>query len=76
MDPWEKCEPLYDPHFSDQMSGRHLPDSQVREALAEGTKQLENNNEKKYQVRWHRWVLIVFLRKCFIYCKTAFLVGS
>lgn len=70
MDPWRDCERLYDPHFADRMSERHLPDEQIEIALINGSKIQESKGE--YRINWNRWTIKVTIGTCFVYLWTAF----
>lgn len=70
VDPWKDCERIYDNHFMDRMNDRYLPPNQIKIALKEGKKIETKKNE--YQVRWEKWEIVVSLRRCFLYLRTAY----
>jgi len=55
----------------DRMAERHLPAGQVEIALQWGEKLAVGGN--KFEVRWRKWTIVVYLMRCTLYLKTAFL---
>jgi len=70
MDPWKDCERIYDKHFMDRMNERFLPKPHIVQALKEGSKTVEKNND--FKIKWKTWTLKVSRGTCFIYLWTAY----
>ena len=71
VDPWRDCDRQYDDHCADRMQQRHLPPSQMREALLKGKKIPKSNNE--FVIKWRSWTIKVTRENCFLKIHTAFL---
>jgi len=70
MDPWRDCQRIYDPHFSERMKQRHLPDFQVTLAINDGNR-IEDAKEE-YTIKWKKWTIKATRGKCFILLVTAY----
>lgn len=71
VDPWRDCERLYPPHFVERMTGKFLPDNQVKSALIDGKKIKDKKGE--FTIKWKKWTLKVSQGKCFLVLQTAIL---
>ena len=69
MDPWKDCERLFDPHFLQRMSERHLPREHVEKALEHVDRIREKN--QTFKIKWNKWTLLVDVGECFLTLKTA-----